>query len=345
MRKWIPVLLTLGLFAGCARLRFSPIPTAAPTLQVRATFSGFSADEIDTLNSIHQVDDHPLLSMYYVGDYNGRSAAFDLQLPDDSASAWACSLFAALADPRAMLYGRNFDWRFSPAVLLFTAAPDAYASVSMVDIEYLGFTEEDARSLVDAPLQAREALLDAPFLPFDGMNEKGLVVGMAAVPPGNMSPDPGKSSIDSLTVIREMLDRAATVEQAVAIMQNYNIDMGSGPALHYLIADASGSAVLVEYFQGEMVVIPNQAPWHAATNFLEASGSSDPEGTNGRYNRLVARLTESGGSLSSTKAMELLADVSQDITQWSVVYQPRTGTIHVVLDRHFGQVYTFQLEE
>jgi hypothetical protein len=283
--------------------------------------------------------------MRYMGDYHGRSAAFDLQPSVDSASVWACSLFAALADPRAMLYGRNFDWRFSPAVLLFTAAPGAYASVSMVDIEYLGFTEEDARYLADAPLQAREALLDAPFLPFDGMNEKGLVVGMAAVPSGNMSPDPGKPSIDSLTVIREMLDRAATVEQAVAIMQSYNIDMGAGPSIHYLIADASGSAVLVEYYQGEMVVIPNQAPWQAATNFLEASGLSDPEGTNGRYNRLVAGLTESGGSLSSTEAMELLADVSQDITQWSVVYQPRTGTIHVVLDRHFGQVYTFQLEE
>ena len=341
MRKWIPVLLTLGLLTGCAWPRFSPTPTAAPTQRTQAPLSGFSADEIDTLNSLSQVDDHPLYSMRYVGDYHERSAAFDLQLPDSS--AWACSLFAALADPRTMLYGRNFDWRFSPAVLLFTAAPGTYASVSMVDIEYLGFTEEDARSLADAPLQAREALLDAPFLPFDGMNEKGLVVGMAAVPPGNMSPDPGKPSIDSLTVIREMLDRAATVDQAVAIMQSYNVDMGGGPPIHYLIADATGHAVLVEYYQGQMVVIPNQAPWHAATNFLEASGSSDPEGNNGRYNRIVNHLTENAGALSAGDAMGLLAEVAQGTTQWSVVYQMSTGTVNLVLDKNYNQVYTFQL--
>ena len=55
-----------------------------------------------------------------------------------SPRAWACSLFAALGDVDNMLYGRNFDWDYSPAVLLFTDPPDGYASVSMVDIAYLG---------------------------------------------------------------------------------------------------------------------------------------------------------------------------------------------------------------
>jgi len=35
--------------------------------------------------------------------------------------AWACSLFAGLGDVEQRLYGRNFDWDHSPAVLLFTA--------------------------------------------------------------------------------------------------------------------------------------------------------------------------------------------------------------------------------
>ena len=52
-----------------------------------------------------------------------------------------CSLFAALGDPENRLFGRNFDWRYSPALLLFTDRPagGGYASVSMVDIAYLGF--------------------------------------------------------------------------------------------------------------------------------------------------------------------------------------------------------------
>ncbi len=37
-----------------------------------------------------------------------------------TAPAWGCSLFAFFSDPQAMLYGRNFDWEYSPALLLFT---------------------------------------------------------------------------------------------------------------------------------------------------------------------------------------------------------------------------------
>ena len=69
-----------------------------------------------------------------------------------------------------------------------------------------------------------------PALPFDGMNERGLVVGMAAVPDGNMPPDPGKETIDSLQVIRRMLDQASTVDEAVAIMQQVQHRVGQRPA-------------------------------------------------------------------------------------------------------------------
>jgi hypothetical protein len=41
--------------------------------------------------------------------------------------------FAAIGDEEQNLYGRNFDWQFSPAVLLFTDPPDGtprYRSIS-----------------------------------------------------------------------------------------------------------------------------------------------------------------------------------------------------------------------
>jgi len=52
----------------------------------------------------------------------------------------------------------------------------------MVDIAYLGFEGSKAGALTNLPLVERRALLDAPSLPFDGMNERGLAIGMAAVP-------------------------------------------------------------------------------------------------------------------------------------------------------------------
>jgi hypothetical protein len=278
--------------------------------------------------------------MRYTGAYGGRVSTTDLTA---RVPAWACSLFAALGDADNVVYGRNFDWEYSPAVLLFTDPPDGYGSVSMVDIAYLGFGGTRASELTDLPLIERRALLDAPFIPFDGMNERGLAVGMAAVPPGHMRPDPDKGTVGSLMVIREMLDRASDVDEAVAILRSYNIDFGGGPPIHYLIAAPSGRSVLVEFYEGEMVVIPNERPWHLATNFLRASAGESARGLCWRYDRINQRLTEAEGRITAQDAMALLAQVSQENTQWSIVYGMSTGDVHVTMGREYDKAQTLHL--
>ena len=213
-------------------------PTSAPTDDSRR--DGLSDKEVATLSSLKKIDDYPLYTMHYHGAYDqlrasnldvGSLTMSDLPNPEHAttAPAWSCSLFAALGDPDNMLFGRNFDWDYSPAVLLFTDPPDGFASVSMVDIAYLGFGGARAATLTDLPLNKREALLNAPLLPFDGMNEKGLAVGMAAVPSGGMLPDPARETVGSLMVIRKILDQASDVDEAVAILRSYNIDIHTCP--------------------------------------------------------------------------------------------------------------------
>ncbi len=222
---------------------------------------GMSEAEGVTLGSLEQIDDFPLYTMSYFAEYDHQQTEIMSEYMNTSQpSTWACSLFAAMGEPGGMLFGRNFDWDFSPALMLFTDPPDGYASVSMVDTAYLGYGEERAFGLTDLPLNELTSLLDAPYLPFDGMNEAGLAVGMAAVPPGGMEYDPEKETIDSLLVIREILDRAATVDEAVTTLANFNIDWGSGPPLHYLIAEKSVRSVLVEFSRGEIVVNPTLIP-------------------------------------------------------------------------------------
>jgi hypothetical protein len=316
---------------------------------------GLTNEEAATLNSLEMIDAYPLYTMHYDGGYDHRLASTRedgrmLEVAQSPMSltverpSWACSLFAALGDKDNMFYGRNFDWEYSPAVLLFTDPPDGYASVSMVDIAYLGFGGDRATTLPDLPLIERSALLDAPFLPFDGMNETGLAVGMAAVPPGDMRPDPQKETIDSLMVIRKMLDGASTVDEAVAILESYNIDYGSGPPLHYLIADASGDSVLVEFYQGDMVVIPNEKPWHLATNFLRSAVGASAQSVCGRYNKISLTLSESEGQTTGLVSIDLLEDVSQANTQWSVAYGMSTGEVLVVMHRQYEDVHTFDLD-
>ncbi len=303
----------------------------------QARVPGLTADETATLSSLEQVDDYPLYTMRYYGAYDQAASWIEGGggwARTDGAAAWACSLFAALGDEDHLLYGRNFDWRYSPAVLLFTDPPGGYAAVSMVDIAYL-VSDDQARRLTDLPLVERQALLTAPFLPFDGMNERGLVVGMAAVPSGDVRPDPARETIGSLGVIREMLDHAASVDEAVTILGSYNVDMEGGPSLHYLLADRSGRAALVEFYRGEMVVIPNDAAWHLATNFLRASVAEDAEGECWRYDVLWGRLAAAQGRRTAPQAIKLLEEVSQDSTQWSVVYGINSGEVHVVMGRMY----------
>lgn len=296
-----------------------------------------------TLNSLQKVSNYPLYTMHYYGSYRTGTVVREVSI---NYERWGCSLFAALGDPQHSLYGRNFDWSYSPALLLFTHPTEGYESVSMVDLAYL-FNVEDYDRLVELPDDQKLALLDSPYLPFDGMNEAGLVVAMAAVPAGNVPDDPGKASIDSLAIMREVLDAAATVDEAKVIFQKYNIDFGPGPDLHYLVADRNGNALLVELSGGQIVFYENDQPWYLATNFLVDQAGDHPERMCSRYKAIQEELEASVGALSTGDAMDLLSKVSQAgsyPTQWSVVYSLVDGQVHLVLGRQYDDVLTFSTD-
>ncbi len=292
-----------------------------------------------TLSSLKKVNDFPLYTMTYYGSYAevAQPAAPALD------HAWGCTLFAALGDPENRLYGRNFDWEYSPALLLFTHPEDGYASVSMVDLAYQVNVQVASR-LADLPLEDRRGLLGAPLMPFDGMNEAGVAIGMAAVPAGNLARDPARTTIGSIRVIREVLDHAGSVDEAVAIFQKYNLEWSGGPTMHYLVADRSGRAVLVEYSGTKLVLIRNTTPWHLATNFLVDQAGSQPEAMCPRYQRVSQRLSEVQGRLAAAESLKLLSQVAQSgpeaSTQWSVVYNINSGEVQVVMGRRYeGAVF------
>ncbi len=131
----------------------------------------------------------------------------------------------------------------------------------MVDISYLGYDRQHS------PLDDPQALLRAPYLPFDGMNEHGLAVGMMSVSHAEGGVDKEKFTLDELELIRLMLDYARDVPEALDLLEDFNIDFGSVP-VHFLLADASGNSAVVEYLAGVPVVVKSAQPWQVATNFL-----------------------------------------------------------------------------
>lgn len=366
-KKTFLIFLMVGLFLAACNSLVSPkaatqeilspsLPeTAKPTPlrpSVSPTFTQDNSqlDLLDpkaaTLLSLEQVDDYPLYTMTYHADYDIVAFNQNLMLvgsQSGTTESWACSLFAVLVDPASRLYGRNFDWEFSPALLLYTDPPDGYASVAMVDIAYLGFAGDRSTRLTEKPLDELVGLLNAPYIPFDGLNEAGLTIGMAAVLPGGVPTDPHKATLGSLGIMRAVLDGAATVEEALEILRGYNIDFEGGPSIHYLVADAQGQAAIFEHQGGEIHILYNDKSWHLATNFLNSVAESQ-EGQCWRYDMINSQLNAASGLVTLEAAMGLLEDVSQDTTQWSIVYGISTGEIRVALGGEFQPVHIFQLD-
>lgn len=341
MGIFLILLIYSGLIGGCQP---SPlVPEATPEVAPAQIPEGMSPEGAATLASLQQVDDYPLYTMAYLVDYSIPGAASGIMPELPERVNWSCSLFAALGDSGEILFGRNFDWDFSPGLLLYTDPEDGYASVSMVDMYYLGFGYEEAFGLTDLPLESLAGLLAAPYLPFDGMNEAGLVVGMAAVPDTGMMPDPERETVDSLLIIRMVLDQAASIEEAVEIFRDHNINWGSGPALHYLVADASGRSALIEFSSGGMVILDNQGPWQGATNFLLSKAWADPATLCWRYGLISERLEGSGGTISPEEGMALLEGVAQENTQWSVIYRISAGEVWIAMGRGYSNTYQFNL--
>ena len=348
VRRSGAVLLVCVLLVACLPSPLvSPTPPAAlgTPAAVLPSADGSPTPAFNTpFGSLRQLSAYPLYELHYQGDYgfgerirkNAPAAAY--RLP---AAAFACSCFSAAEGEGQRIMARNFDWGLHSALVLFTAPPGAYASLSMVDISYLGYDPQHS------PLDAPERLKVAPYLPFDGMNERGLAVGMMAVSYADGGKDPQKVTLDSLELIRLMLDYAASVPEALELISKYNVNFEEVP-IHYLVADSSGSSAVIEYPDGKPVILPNSGAWQVSTNFIISQ--EKPSGANSscwRYNTLTSALAKTNGLLEKGAGMGLLQSVAQggeNATRWSSVYRLSGRTLTLAMGRDYQHLYSFSLE-
>ena len=142
-----------------------------------------------------------------------------------------------------------------------------------------------------------------------------------------------------------MLDYAKDVDEAIDLLGQYNIDFIGGPPLHYLIADGLGNSVVVEFIEGEMMLLDLDDPWQVSTNFLiSIEGPQDSNSSCWRYNKAFDALKEAQGNITAEQGMEILASVAQSNTIWSILYNRNTGAISVSVGRDFKNIHKFELE-
>ncbi|MDU6853201.1 MAG: C45 family autoproteolytic acyltransferase/hydrolase [Zhenhengia sp.] len=330
-------------------------------------FSG----EIRTLLTFKQLNDQPFYEMTYHADYGldeflEQGAATDDELvsfvtkkilkgvsfevnPDG-----ACSTFIATTPEGDDLFGRNFDYVPSIGLIVRTAPKNGYESLSVVNLNHLGLSQEN---MPTKNLLNRIITLAAPYAPLDGMNEKGLSIGVLVINKGIVHQSTGKVPITTTSAIRMILDKAATVDEAIALLEKYDMNSSGDTGYHFQIADAEGNTAIVEYIDNEMHVLTKEEGYTAATNFVLYNDMNEGSGQD-RYEAIKAKQAETGGIMTEDEALELLLSVpSQGIrvieglneeiesdTQWSCVYNLDDLTMQICTGRDRERIYNYKLE-
>ncbi len=316
----------------------------------------------DTENGIYSIDyaaDYKLDELLEAGGVNNEDelAQYILKimlkgLPikiEYEVPQLACSTFIAETPEKTYIFGRNLDNQQTDLAVVTTTPKNAYKSVSVVNLSFLGYNADyTPEALLD-----RIVTLGVPYFPLDGVNEKGLAVGVLQLqaPPTNQQTD--KADIGTTLAIRILLDKAATVKEAVELLGQYDMHASANGCYHIQIADASGDSVVVSYVNNEMVITEKDGNYQAATNFYlhDVPFEYEKQGED-RYELLIKTLSEKNGVLTKEDGMKLLNTVSIKgtppdeegrvySTQWSSVYDLENAELTLCADRNYEKTYTY----
>ncbi len=264
----------------------------------------------------------------------------------------ACSTFIAENPDGGYIFGRNLDNQSTDCIVVKTEPKAGYKSISVVNLSFLGY---NATYKPDKLLD-RINILATPYFPLDGINEKGLAVGVLQLqaPPTNQKTE--KTDVGTTLAIRILLDKCATVKEAVDLLKTFDMHASANGCYHLQIADASGASVVVSYVNNEMVVTEKAGDYQCATNFYlhDVPFEYEKQGTD-RYEKLVEVLSENKGVRTPEEGMKLLEYVSIEktepdeegrvySTQWSSIYNLTEPSLSICADRDYNNVlkYTFE---
>ena len=217
-------------------------------------------------------------------------------------------------------FGRNFDWDMCKVLFLTSYPEDGYASVSTVNTNFI-------TQLGEASLTDEQLILAAHYAPLDGMNEKGLCVSINLLPDGmTLKQETDKTNLTITSAIRLMLNKAATVDEAVELLKQYDLSTGMNMVIHYMISDAEGNSVCVEFIDNVLHVTDAKVMTNHYLTPGEYFEQSRSQSSFDRYNKLAAALEE--------KPVMSFADVRDAMksaisgTVWTVIYDQHNLTAY-----------------
>jgi predicted choloylglycine hydrolase len=268
---------------------------------------------------------------------NVLSAFWGFSFPSGS---FGCSTLSAANPEGGYFFGRNFDWMNCNALVVVAEPKDAYASVSTVNQDFIAVAGK-------LPNQIRK--LAAMYAPLDGMNEKGLCasVNMIEDYSSTINQSTGKPGITTTTAIRLLLDQAGDTDEAISLLQQYDMHASMGYMVHFAIADARGKSVAAEYINNELVITDTSV----LTNYYIAPGDKKGIGTEQSHARFdtLSKILKEKKTMTADDVRDALESVSKhhyqdhETTEWSVVMDQANGIVQYFHREDYSKKYVFSV--
>lgn len=310
---------------------------ALPSIVTNNNPKAYTKDDLqkNTLESLTRVDaSGELYRMDYVADYGlnamiaaggvksnaellGYAQRYLLNIPTTKSLSldpnFGCSAFMVKSQDGHYLFCRNFDYVIESPVSVITRTSSSISTFCMnmaVNTTKSG-TPDDGVS-------DNSFYVAAPLAIMDGMNDYGVAICVLVVMSyGAEQHAEGKSNLTTTAVMREILDNAKNVDEALAIFDSHNFYAHGGTYqsnYHFFLADASGRSVVVEYVNSgrnnqsdtnyEKVVTDAK---YVTNNFLYES-FREPLSDTWREALIESRINDVKGK---TDAFKLLLDATQ----------------------------------
>lgn len=188
---------------------------------------------------------------------------------------------------KGYFYGRNYDWNYDEKaefIIRTTANENRHASIGVA---------QGVKELTNNYVSSLESSNEYNILPYftlDGINDAGLVVNINVVPTGDngytTGTNPDKEDLNTIMIVRYLLDNASSVDEAIELLNNRNIYTpltdNFAQEFHYMIAD-SNKTVVVEFVNNKMVVLDNE---NILTNYYLSTDLTEHAMGLERYNIL-----------------------------------------------------------
>ncbi|QHQ59571.1 linear amide C-N hydrolase [Anaerocolumna sedimenticola] len=252
---------------------------------------------------------------------------------------FGCGAFVAQNTDGDIIFARNMDCEYAIPMMIRLSEDNDYKSLALASMADLDWDENTYETLeTDAKLT-----LAAPYSPYDGINEHGLAVAFmtdaSAIYPNRSN----KVTLFDFTLLRLLLNKAKSVDEAIKYMKNYNLFYDVAP-LHYMVADATGDAAVIEFVDGKMVTIRKNNNYQVVTNFTLYNNPTHNGFGKDRYENIESELEKRQGIITDKDALELLKkNVIPGDEQWSAVYNLTKRRVMVTFSREYNLVYCYEL--